>query len=97
MQKEGETVGDFILRIERAFRVAYGSDKMGKEAKEAIKFGQLQEGLRLELMRSPAVSGAMSYQELMMAALTEEQRQKELQKRKKYQATPPSAKPASKS
>ena len=89
-QKEFETVTDFICRLERAFRIAYGVDPISKETREAFLYGQLQEGLRQELMRSSAVYGARSYPELMMAAKNEEQRQKELQKRKQYRTFSPS-------
>ena len=38
-------------------------------------YDQLQEGLRIGILRSPSVSGAiMSYKELCMAAKNEEQR-----------------------
>ena len=37
-------------------------------------------------MRSPAVSGARSYEELTLAAQTEEQHQRELRKRQQYQS-----------
>ena len=38
---------------------------MAKETHEAFLFGQLQEVLRLDLMCSPALSGAQTYQELI--------------------------------
>ena len=47
-------------------------------------YGQLQEGLRIGILRSPSVSGAMSYNELCMAAKNEEQRQTELRKCQDY-------------
>ena len=59
---------------------------MSKDTCEAILYGQLQ-GLRLDLMRSPSVSGALAYQELIMAAKNEEQRQSVLRKRRTYQST----------
>ena len=86
-QRESETVTDFIRRLERTFRIAYGREIMGKETREALLYGQLQEGLRQEFMRSPAVYGATSYPELLMAAKNEEQRQNELRKRKQYQTS----------
>lgn len=88
VQKEGENVADFVRRLERAFRIAYGGDSIEKGVREAFLYGQLQEGLRQDVMRSPAVSGAMAYQELTMAAKNEEQRLKELRKRKQYQLLP---------
>ena len=65
-QQEGESVADFIGRLESVFHIAYGWDKMSLETKEAILFGQLQEGLRMELLRGPAVSGALGYKEGML-------------------------------
>ena len=64
-QKSEEAVADFILRLERCFRVAYGRDKLGKEAREALLHGQLQEGVKMELMSSPSVSGAVILKPLL--------------------------------
>ena len=86
VQRESEKVADFIRRLERTFRIAYGRDSISKDTREAFLYGQLQEGLRIELMRSPSVSGARSYQELTLAARCEEQRQRELKKRQQYQS-----------
>lgn len=85
VQKEFEKVAYFVRRLERVFHIAYGRDAMAKETREAFLYGQLQEGLRQDLMRSPAVSGALAYPELIMAAKNEEQRQSELKKRRSYQ------------
>jgi len=63
-QGETETVANFIRRLERAFQVAYGNDKMSTDTREAILYGQLREALSLELMKSLSVSGAISYKEL---------------------------------
>ena len=73
VQGDAETVADFICRLEKSYRVAVGNDKMSRETKDAMLYGQLQEGLRLSLIRSPSVSGAMTYQELCMAAKHEEE------------------------
>ena len=83
-QGEVETVADFVRRLERVFLIAYGSDKMGQETREVILHGQMQDGLRLELMKSPTVSGALTYKELCMSAKNEERRQAELRKRWDY-------------
>ena len=69
-QLEGETVANFIHR--HVFQVAYGRDRMSAETKETILFGQLQEGLRMELLRGPAVSGALGCKKLCVAAKMEE-------------------------
>ena len=49
-------------------------------------YGQLHEGLKLSLIKSPTVSGALTYKELNMAAKNE-RRQAELKKRVKYAKT----------
>lgn len=43
-QEEGERVGDFIHRLERLLRVAYGQDAISAETRDALLYGQLQEG-----------------------------------------------------
>lgn len=45
---------------------------------------QLQNGLKHEIMRAPAVSGAANYQELCLATRNEVKRQLELVKRRQY-------------
>ena len=86
-QKSEESVADFIRRLERCFRVAYGRHNLGKEAQEALLHGQFQEGLRMELMKSPSVSGAQSYPTLCLAAKNEERRLAQLKKRQRYKDT----------
>ena len=83
-QSENEPVSDFIRRLERTFRLAYGHDKMLAETRDALLHGQLQEGLRHHLMEAPAVSGASTYL-MCQAAKNEERCQVELKKRKQYQ------------
>lgn len=70
-QDENESVPAFIRRLERTFRIAYGSDKLSPETRGAFLYGQLQEGLKQSLMHSPNVSGALTYRELVMAAKNE--------------------------
>ena len=84
VQADSEAVSDFICRLERTFRIAYGRDTMSSETKDTLLYGQLQEGLRLELMKGPAVSGATKYQELCVAAKNEEKRLVELKRRQQY-------------
>ena len=91
-QEETESVSSFVRRLERTFRVAYGADKLSAETRAAFLYGQLQEGLKYNLMNSPNVSGALTYKELVMAAKNEERRQSELKKRRQYQ-NPPRATP----
>ena len=43
-----------------------------RHSREMLLYGQLQEGLLLTLMESPAVSGAQNYKELCIAAKREE-------------------------
>ena len=84
VQTDNETVAGYICRLEKAFRIAFGNDKLGRETRETMLYGQLQEGLHLGILRSASVSGAMSYKELCMAAKNEEQRQAELKKQHDY-------------
>jgi len=84
VQGDAETVADFICRLEKSYRMAFGNDRMSRETKDTMLYGQLQEGLCLSLIRSPSVSGAMTYRELCMAAKHKEKRQTELKKRQEY-------------
>jgi len=45
--------------LEHIFRIAHGKGMMAAESREALLHGQMQEGLLLKLMESPAVSGAL--------------------------------------
>ena len=83
-QTDEERVADFIRRLERTFNVAYGREGMSSETRDTLLHGQLQDGLKHELMRAPAVSGAQSYPELCLAARNEEKRLAELKKRQQY-------------
>ena len=89
IQKDLETVADFTRRLERTFRIAYGSDHLSRETREAFLYAQLQDGLRPELMQNSAVSGALTYKELYMAARNEEQRRAEMKKRRQYWSNDP--------
>jgi len=53
---------------------------MSKDTHEVLLYGQLQEGLRYEIIKSPAVSGAISYKGLCTAAQNEEKQLMELKK-----------------
>ena len=44
-QGEKESVADFIRRLERTFRVAYGHDRMSAETRATLLHGQMQDGL----------------------------------------------------
>ena len=88
-----QRVGDFILRLERIFRSAYGRDAMSSETRSALLYGQLQEGLLYELLKAPAVSGAQKYSELCVTARNEEKRLAGLRRRQQLlrrQTTVPS-------
>jgi hypothetical protein len=80
-QRESKPVGDFILRLERIFRSAHGRDTMSTETRDALLYGQLQEGLLYELLKAPSVSGAQRYSELCVAARNEEKRLAGLRRR----------------
>ena len=60
-QREEESVGDVIRRLEQLFKLAYGRDGMSQETRGTLLHGQLQEGLRYEIMKAPAVSGSHGY------------------------------------
>ena len=93
LQRESEAVGDFVRRLERTFQIAYGRDPMSAETRDTLLHSQLQEGLRYEILKAPAVSGAQSYKELCLAAKNEEKRQAELRKRAQYQSKQPKKPP----
>ena len=84
IQSDSESVADYIHRLERSFRIAYGRDGINAEARDALLYGQLHEGLRYEIMRAPGVSGVDSYNALCIAAKSEERRLQELRKRQQY-------------
>ena len=73
-QLESESVADFIRRLEKTYQIAYGRDQLKPETRDTLLYGQLQEGLKYELVRGPAVSGAQTYKELCTAAKSEERR-----------------------
>ena len=85
-QDENEKVSDFIRHLEKTFCRAYGHDTMLSETRDALLYAQLQEGLRYDLMKAPAVSGALNFQALGVAAKSKERRLDKLQKRKRYQS-----------
>ena len=82
LQAHGEGVADFVLRLECTFRIAYGREKLSPETRDALLYGQLQEGLCYSLAQAPAVSGAQSFKELCTAAKSEEKRLAALKQRR---------------
>ena len=74
VQQEVELVSDYIRRLRKSFQKAYGRDRMSVETRSTLLYSQLQEGLKYELMKAPAVSGAKDYQELCISARNEERR-----------------------
>ena len=84
MQESSESVADYIRRLERLFQTAYGRDGLGTETRQMLLYSQLQEGLRYNLIKSPAVSGAESYGQLCIAAKREEKRLNGLARRQQY-------------
>ena len=66
--------------------MAYGQDGISAETRDALLLSQMQEGLKYELMASPAVSGAAAYKQLCLAARNEEKRLIDLEKRRKFLA-----------
>ena len=65
---DSESVSDLIRRLERTFRIVYSRDSMSAETRDILLYSQLQEALRYELMRAPAVSGSTKYQKLCVAS-----------------------------
>ena len=80
LQEDSEKVADFVRRLEKTFRIAYGSDHFSQETREAFLHSQLRSGLTQGLIQNPAVSGALTYN---MAACNEEKRKK----KREYQST----------
>ena len=80
-QKSKEMVTDFICRLEQAFQRVYGREHIITETRDALLQGQLQEGLRHNIVMAPAVSGARTYPELWIAAKNEERQQLALSQR----------------
>ena len=78
IQREKESVPDYISRLECSFQVAYGHESLTAETRDTSLFGQLQAGLKLILMESPAVSDSLSYKQLCTAAKQEEKQLLEL-------------------
>ena len=93
LQSESESVSDYVMRLERLFQIAYGRDGMSIETREALLYGQLHEGLKINIMRSPTVSGAQSYKQLCTAAKHEEKWRTELSRRQQYQHNPAQQQP----
>ena len=85
-----EAVSDYIRRLERAFQIAYGHEKLTTETQDALLYNQLHAGLKLSLVESPAVSGSLigTYKQLCLAAKQEEQRLADLRRRKLYREQP---------
>ena len=85
IQREKESVSDYISRLERTFQVACGHKNLTAETRDTLLYGQLQAGLKLILMESPAVSGSLSYKQLCAAGKQEEKRLLELKRRRQHQ------------
>lgn len=83
IQNDTEPVVD-IRWLEHQFQLAYRRDNLCTETREAIIYGQLQEGLCFKLIKGPAVSGAQNYKELCVAAKSEDKRIAELERRQQH-------------
>lgn len=57
---------------------------MSDETRRTLLHSQLQEGLKYDIMKAPAVSGSHGYKELCLASRNEEKRLVELAKRQQY-------------
>ena len=96
-QEENKKVCDFIRRMEQLFKIAYGHESISSETRSTLLYGQLQDGLKHQIMEAPAVSGATDYQALCLAAKTEEKRLAKLKKRSQYQKQSQTSEPRSES
>ena len=54
-------MSNFIGQLEDVFQTGFRRERLSNETREMLLYGQLQEGLLLTLMESPAVSGAQDY------------------------------------
>lgn len=77
-------MSSYITRMERAFQIAYGHEKLTTETRDAFLYSQLQAGLKLSLMESPVVYRSLSYKQLCVAAKQEEQPIAELRRCRQY-------------
>ena len=84
-QGAGKSVADIVSRLEKTFRRLYGHENMSAKTRATLLYGQLHEGLRYNLIKASAVSGASSYTQLCITAGSEERRQNELLKRQQSQ------------
>ena len=84
-QQARETVSKFIDRLEKTFRKAYGHENITADTRNTLLYGQLHEGLRYNLLKASAVSGASNYTQLSVDARNEEGRQTKLARRQHYQ------------
>ena len=87
IQRSGESVPDYIRRLEKTYQIAYGKDDLNSATRDTLLYGQLYKGLSYDLMQSPAVSGAQHYQGLCTAAKGEERRLAALKQRRNFKTT----------
>ena len=87
IQRESESVADYLRRLERCFQLAYGYDNLKLETRETMLYSQLQEGLLLSIVRSPSVSGCQTYKQLCISAKQEEKRLADIRRRQQFQQT----------
>ena len=77
-------MAEFISRLEKTFHKANGHENITTKTRNTLLYGQLHEGLRYNLLKTPAVSGASNDMQLSVAG-NEEGRQTELARRQHYQ------------
>ena len=83
-QGDEENSVDFICHLECIFNVVYGREDMSSETHAILLHGQLQDGLKQELMRAPPLSDARGYKEICLAAWNKEKCLAKLRKRQQY-------------
>ena len=67
-------MAELIRYLECTIKVAYGRDSMSQETHSTLLHDQLQDALKHDIMKVPAVSGAQNYAALYMASRNEEKR-----------------------
>ena len=81
---EEQKVVDFLRRLKRTLNITYGRKGISVETRDTLQHGQIQDGLKDELMTVTVVSGAESYKALCLAARNEEKQVAELKKKQHY-------------
>ena len=60
--------------MECCFQIAYGRDHLSEETWKTLLLGQMHEGQKTNIIKTPSTSSVQTYKELYMAAKSEEKR-----------------------